>query len=54
MPTLREIADRLAQAGHLATRGKPYAPSLGARMLRTWPAAATEGRERPHAFVTRA
>ena len=34
-PTLREIADRLAQADHLATTGKPYAPSVVARMLRT-------------------
>jgi hypothetical protein len=35
MPTLREIADRLAQADHLATTGKPYAPSVVARVLRT-------------------
>jgi hypothetical protein len=35
MPTLREIADRLAQADHLATMGKPNAPSVVARMLRT-------------------
>ena len=34
-PTLREIADRLAQADHLATTGKSYAPSVVARMLRT-------------------
>ena len=34
MPTLREIADRLAQADHLATTGKPYAPYVVARMLR--------------------
>jgi hypothetical protein len=34
-PTLREIADRLAQADHLATTGKPYAPSVVARVLRT-------------------
>ncbi len=34
MPTLREIADRLAQAGHLATTGKSYAPYVVARMLR--------------------
>jgi hypothetical protein len=34
-PTLREIADRLAQADHLATTGKPYAPSVVVRVLRT-------------------
>jgi hypothetical protein len=33
-PTLREIADRLAQADHRASTGKPYAPSVVARMLR--------------------
>jgi hypothetical protein len=32
--TLREIADRLAQADHRASAGKPYAPSVVARMLR--------------------
>jgi hypothetical protein len=31
---LREIADRLAQANHRASTGKPYAPSVVARMLR--------------------
>jgi hypothetical protein len=35
MPTPREIADRLAQADHFATTGKPYAPSVVARRLRT-------------------
>ena len=34
MPTLREIADRPAQADHLAATGKPYAPAVVARMLR--------------------
>ena len=33
-PTLREIADKLAQADHRASTGKPYAPSVVARMLR--------------------
>jgi DNA invertase Pin-like site-specific DNA recombinase len=32
--TLREIADKLAQADHRASTGKPYAPSVVARMLR--------------------
>ena len=36
-PTLREIADRLAQADHRASTGKPYAPSVVARMLRGTP-----------------
>jgi hypothetical protein len=43
LPTLREIADRLAEADHHASTGKPYAPSVVARMLRTRPAAATKG-----------
>jgi hypothetical protein len=33
-PTLRQIADRLAQADHRASTGKPYAPSVVARMVR--------------------
>jgi DNA invertase Pin-like site-specific DNA recombinase len=33
-PTLREIADLLAAAGHMAATGKPYAASVVARMLR--------------------
>jgi DNA invertase Pin-like site-specific DNA recombinase len=34
-PTLRAIAAELAAGGHLAKSGKPYAPSVVARMLRS-------------------
>jgi DNA invertase Pin-like site-specific DNA recombinase len=33
-PTLREIADKLSASGHRASSGRPYSPSVVARMLR--------------------
>jgi hypothetical protein len=46
---LREIADRLARAGHRASTGRPYAPSVVARMLRKPTHAAVHGRARSDA-----